>query len=365
MQWFRWYHGTCNDPKWPVVARKAGVHKTVVVAVWAMLEEYASERDDRGTVDGFDVEEAAGVLDLPTEQVSAVLAAMGELSRPVLERSRIVNWDRYQFKSDNVTARTKRFKQRAPNDAGTPKEPPSSVPTTPRERSTNTPETETETDQNRNTAAPVLQEAPREEPKAEPTKPEAPKSSIDDPLPTFLDRRPPLIIKAFDDAIARHFGEEQRRGWPNATDALTAKGWLDSGIDPSLCASIFDATMQRMAAQSKSPPGSLSYFDRPIREAHANRGKPVTTIPLKPSTWATEDPWTHAEEEHVKRKVFPLLHKAGRKLTELQEATGKRLPDHTVEEVHAWIASVADGSREGQTTTADGMRPRAGERLTA
>ncbi|MES0337118.1 MAG: hypothetical protein SFH39_12290 [Candidatus Magnetobacterium sp. LHC-1] len=43
MEWFRWWHGTMNDPKFKAVARNAGTGLANVIAVWVSLLEHASE----------------------------------------------------------------------------------------------------------------------------------------------------------------------------------------------------------------------------------------------------------------------------------------------------------------------------------
>jgi len=56
-QWWRSWHGAPTDHKWAVIAARSGVKVGIVSAVaWAMMD-YASQHKERGTVDGFDIEE--------------------------------------------------------------------------------------------------------------------------------------------------------------------------------------------------------------------------------------------------------------------------------------------------------------------
>lgn len=78
MEWFRLYHGTVSDKKWPLIARKSGQPKHVVVAVWLAMLEAASEADERGSLEGFDSEETDAMLDLPDGASAAIYEVMQE-----------------------------------------------------------------------------------------------------------------------------------------------------------------------------------------------------------------------------------------------------------------------------------------------
>ena len=112
IEWFRWYHGTTVDPKWRVVARRADVPLSVVIAVWAAVLEHASEADERGTIDGLAPEVVAAALDIEPDQVTRILEAMQGL---VLDGSRLTGWERRQPKREDDSAervRRHREKQR-------------------------------------------------------------------------------------------------------------------------------------------------------------------------------------------------------------------------------------------------------------
>lgn len=107
MDWFRWYHGACSDPKWPIVARKAGVNVGVVVSVWAALLEHASQNEERGNVSEFDCETIDALYGYEDGVCEAVLAAM--IEKGMICDGRICAWSKRQPKrEDDMTAERKR-----------------------------------------------------------------------------------------------------------------------------------------------------------------------------------------------------------------------------------------------------------------
>ena len=56
IDWLRWHHGSVTDPKFQLVARKAGCRLPDVLAVWAFVLEKASAADRRGTYGELDCE---------------------------------------------------------------------------------------------------------------------------------------------------------------------------------------------------------------------------------------------------------------------------------------------------------------------
>lgn len=119
MEWFRWYHGTTTDAKFTVIARRSKQHRTVVIAVWSAILEYASSRKERGSVFDIDLEEVAAALDLATEQVEAVYSAMVE--KEMIDGGRLKNWAKRQPKREDETGaeRKERWKQRQQEERNT------------------------------------------------------------------------------------------------------------------------------------------------------------------------------------------------------------------------------------------------------
>lgn len=127
MDWLRWYHGTINDPKWAMIARKTGVNICVVISIWAALLEYASQAEDRGCVAEFDPEEIDAAFGLNDGTCATVLAAME--AKEIITGGRIAKWSKRQFDEQNAE-RLRRFRERQKEKAeGTPKE---TAPTPPR-----------------------------------------------------------------------------------------------------------------------------------------------------------------------------------------------------------------------------------------
>lgn len=110
MQWLRWYHGTCEDAKFRVVARKTGSSIPDIIAVWALILERASATSPRGRLD-VDTDLIAATLDIQEERGAAIIAAMHKIG--VLQDGRVAKWQARQFASDeDSTAAARKRRQR-------------------------------------------------------------------------------------------------------------------------------------------------------------------------------------------------------------------------------------------------------------
>jgi hypothetical protein len=121
--WLRLYHGTVRDTKLALIAKKAKAHKTAVISAWVFLLEFASQNQNRGTIEGLDLEEMALDLDLEDDAVERIVDHMRE--RGLLDGDKISNWNKRQPKrereSDETNAdRQRRFRERqkAAREAG-------------------------------------------------------------------------------------------------------------------------------------------------------------------------------------------------------------------------------------------------------
>lgn len=114
IDWFRWHHGSVTDPKFGVVAKKAGVRVSDVLAVWVFVLEAASADADRGTIGQIDFEAVELLLGLEEGQCGRILDAMTQ--RGLIEGSRIASWDKRQPKrerdTDNSVDRTRAYRER-------------------------------------------------------------------------------------------------------------------------------------------------------------------------------------------------------------------------------------------------------------
>lgn len=94
MQWFRSAHGAPTDPKWQMIARRAGVRPGDVAAVWWTILDHASQQEDRGNVAGLDPEEIAAALGYPDEDVARVIEALS--AKGLIADGRLARWERHQ-----------------------------------------------------------------------------------------------------------------------------------------------------------------------------------------------------------------------------------------------------------------------------
>lgn len=203
MNWWRAHHGLPYDSKLAVVAKRCGVRRCEVLAVWVACLDYASQHEDRGAVQGIDPEELGVSLDMETLTVECVLSGFRERdmisvtpcnASETPARERITAWERRQVqreRDDDSTERVRRYRQKL-----IPKELPAETPASRHVTPRNAPE------QNR-------EEQNREEKKAPPPQP----------------RRVVAMPDAASSEIGDWFDERMRRH-PNKRDAMLAQGLL-------------------------------------------------------------------------------------------------------------------------------------------
>lgn len=100
MDWFRWHHGSVTDPKFALVARKAGASLPDVLAVWTYLLETASQAIDRGDFGVVDCEALDCVFDFPPTETRTedILKAMA--GRELIDGTRITAWEKRQVRRE-------------------------------------------------------------------------------------------------------------------------------------------------------------------------------------------------------------------------------------------------------------------------
>ncbi len=126
MDWFRWYHGTVNDPKLALIARKSGQLRPVVISIWATLFEHASQATPRGDISEFDTETVAVALDIDEQDINAVMSAMA--TKGMISNGHIAAWERRQpQREDGAAERAKAWREKqkkqttnTPNTPNTP-----------------------------------------------------------------------------------------------------------------------------------------------------------------------------------------------------------------------------------------------------
>ena len=122
IDWFRWHHGSVTDPKFQLVARKAGASLPDVLAVWAYLLEQASASDVRGEFGTVDCEALDCLFNFPdTETRTAdMLNAMDVRGLIDLKAGRVLSWEKRQPKrereGDTSTGRVRAHRTKKRNE---------------------------------------------------------------------------------------------------------------------------------------------------------------------------------------------------------------------------------------------------------
>ena len=115
IDWFRWHHGSVTDPKFGLIAKKAGVRLGDVLAIWAFLLESASSNEPRGTIGQVDAEALEFLLGIEEGAVLRILDAMTERGL-LLAGGVVAAWEKRQPKrerdDDKSTDRVRAFRER-------------------------------------------------------------------------------------------------------------------------------------------------------------------------------------------------------------------------------------------------------------
>lgn len=111
IDWFRWHHGSTNDPKFRLVAKRACARLGDVLAMWAMLLEQSSASEDRGNPGNLDFEAIDLALDMEDGAAEAIHTAMVARDLIDAETGRVLSWEKRQPKrerpDDNSTERSR------------------------------------------------------------------------------------------------------------------------------------------------------------------------------------------------------------------------------------------------------------------
>lgn len=109
IDWFRWHHGSVTDPKFQLVAKRAGARTSDVLAVWAFVLEKASASEVRGHFGEVDCEAVDCLFGMDDGSTDAILSGLTD--RKLVSDGYIVAWDKRQPKrerEDNTAAERKR-----------------------------------------------------------------------------------------------------------------------------------------------------------------------------------------------------------------------------------------------------------------
>ncbi|HCL5312189.1 TPA: hypothetical protein N2G38_004566 [Salmonella enterica] len=242
--WLRLWHDMPNDPKWRTIARKSNQRIGDVISVYLHVLVNASSVTDtegntldndettcnagetqgnfhgnaakRGRTKNLCADDIASSLDLDTEQVEQILAAM---QGKVLDGDLVIGWAKRQPKrEDSSTARVKvyREKKRAEKEA---KRNVQETTCNAGETQGNAPDTDTDTDteevKDQNTLSDFGSNRTDEVKPASPEKPPAPEK----PEPEqSANRDVGIEPEPGTDQVAEHAGESDPQGKPNDRD---------------------------------------------------------------------------------------------------------------------------------------------------
>lgn len=101
IQWWRSWHGAPIDHKWAVIAARAKVKTGIVSAIaWALMD-YASQADDRGSIEGFDIETYSVYSGFEIAEIEAVIDAMR--SKDIINGDQFTSWEKRQPAREDPT----------------------------------------------------------------------------------------------------------------------------------------------------------------------------------------------------------------------------------------------------------------------
>ena len=103
MAWFRWHHGSVNDPKFALIAKRSETNLAAVMGVWIFMLEAASQSDDRGHIGEIDFESVDLMLGLDDGLSKTIHDQM--ISRNLLtDDGHIASWEKRQPKRERDDA---------------------------------------------------------------------------------------------------------------------------------------------------------------------------------------------------------------------------------------------------------------------
>ncbi len=120
MPWFRLYSEVLDDKKIKRICRATSFNKATVLGVWVTLLALANESDDRGSLEisagiPYEVSDIAFETELPDDQVDTLMKLFERYDMLSYDNKKgwhIANWDGRQFKSDNVSERVAKHRER-------------------------------------------------------------------------------------------------------------------------------------------------------------------------------------------------------------------------------------------------------------
>lgn len=114
--------GLPDDVVLAVAARRAGVSRAQMIALWVALLDHSSRQNNPGSLGGLDVEALSLQLELEPRQIDSALNALRGKKR-LDSQQRIVGWDKYQSGSTRRVQAMRARRRQASGRAGA-KQPP-------------------------------------------------------------------------------------------------------------------------------------------------------------------------------------------------------------------------------------------------
>lgn len=130
MEGYRLFHGLPYDARLAVIAKRSGLNRAEVLALFIALHDGASQGAPRGTLGRFDAEEAALALDLDPGAVAAALEAFAD--KGIIAGAEFTEWRR-QAAPSTERVRRHRARKRASGQLVLKRQPPPGDPDDPRE----------------------------------------------------------------------------------------------------------------------------------------------------------------------------------------------------------------------------------------
>jgi hypothetical protein len=103
IDWFRWHHGSVNDEKFKLVARRSGASLPDVLAVWAYILEKSSANDVRGQFSDIDCEAVDCLFDFPATETRTADIVKAMETRGLLLPNRVARWEERQPQRERET----------------------------------------------------------------------------------------------------------------------------------------------------------------------------------------------------------------------------------------------------------------------
>jgi hypothetical protein len=103
IDWFRWHHGSVNDEKFKLVARRSGASLPDVLAVWAYILEKSSANDVRGQFSDIDCEAVDCLFDFPATETRTADIVKAMEARGLLLPNRVARWEERQPQRERET----------------------------------------------------------------------------------------------------------------------------------------------------------------------------------------------------------------------------------------------------------------------